>query len=64
MGWFRSLCGTIRRALAKMVRKETLLNLHKVMVIPLLLCGCETQTLRGDQMRVRSKAARDVRILR
>jgi hypothetical protein len=45
--------GTIRCALGKEVRSETLLQLHKVMAHPSLLYGsCKTWTHRADQIRI------------
>jgi hypothetical protein len=43
---FQQICGTIKRTLARKVRKETLLRFYKIMAIPTLLYGSECWTKR------------------
>jgi hypothetical protein len=43
---FQSICGVISRTLKRKTREETNLKLYKFMAIPVLLCGCETWTLK------------------
>jgi hypothetical protein len=44
-------CGTTWRSLGANVFEETLSELYNVMVVPSLLHGCETWTLRAQQIR-------------
>jgi hypothetical protein len=59
---FQQLCGTIKRALAGKVRKETLLRFYKIMAIPTLLYGSECWTLTKRQKS--TLEAEEMRFLR
>jgi hypothetical protein len=59
---FQQICGTIKRTLARKVRKETLFRFYKIMAIPTLLYGSEYWTLTKRQ-KSRLEAA-EMRFLR
>ena len=48
---FQHICGTIRRALGRKVRKETLLKFYKDLAVPMLLYGSECWTLNKELIR-------------
>jgi hypothetical protein len=48
---FQQICGTIKRTLARKVRKETLLRFCKIMAIPAFLYGSECCTLTKRQKK-------------
>jgi hypothetical protein len=59
---FQQICGTIKRTLARKVRKETLLRFYKIMAIPTLLYGSDCWTLTKRQKR--KLEAAEIRFLR
>jgi len=48
---FLFFCGTTSHTLDRKVCEKMLFKLYKVMVIPSLLCGCETWTCRANEIR-------------
>jgi hypothetical protein len=48
---FQQISGTIKRTLARKVRKETILRFYKIMAIPTLLYGSECWTLTKRQKK-------------